>query len=67
MRVPPEIFDAHYDYFYGPLLAAEQGEADAELIARLLSLGPGTRVPPGFRRSACSVREAGSSSPKGDA
>jgi SAM-dependent methyltransferase len=44
MSVPPEIFDEHYDYFYGPLLAAEQSDADAELIVQLLSLGPGMRV-----------------------
>ena len=44
MSVPPEIFDEHYEYFYGPLLCAERSEADAELIVRLLSLKPGMRV-----------------------
>lgn len=44
MSVPPEVFDEHYEYFYGPLLGAERSGADAELIARLLSLRPGMRV-----------------------
>jgi SAM-dependent methyltransferase len=44
MSVPPEIFDENYEYFYGPLLGPERSEADAELIARLLSLGSGMRV-----------------------
>jgi SAM-dependent methyltransferase len=44
MSVPPGVFDEHYEYFYGQLLGAERSESDAELIARLLSLGPEMRV-----------------------
>jgi SAM-dependent methyltransferase len=44
MSVPPEIFDDDYLYFYADVLGAERSEADAELVARLLSLGPGARV-----------------------
>lgn len=44
MSVPPEIFDESYEHFYGRLLGPEASEGDAEVIARLLSLGPGMRV-----------------------
>jgi SAM-dependent methyltransferase len=44
MSVPPEIFGEDYLYFYADVLGARRSDADAELVARLLSLGPGTRV-----------------------
>ena len=47
MSEPPfdfdEVFDDDYMYFYGPRLA-EVGDTDAELIWRLLELGPRTDV-----------------------
>jgi AcrR family transcriptional regulator len=44
MTVRREIFDEDYLYFYADVLGSERSDADAELIARLLSLQPGTRV-----------------------
>ena len=44
MSVPPEVFDEDYDYFYSELFEAERSDADAEVVSRLLSLEPGTRV-----------------------
>ena|SRR5450755_571688 len=44
MSVPPEIFDDDYLYFYAEVLSPERSDADADLVARLLSLRPGTRV-----------------------
>jgi ubiquinone/menaquinone biosynthesis C-methylase UbiE len=44
VSVPPEIFDDDYLYFYAKILSAERSEADADLIARLLSLQSGMRV-----------------------
>ncbi len=44
MSVPPEIFDEDYLHFYQEVLGTERSEADAELVARLLSLRPGMRV-----------------------
>jgi SAM-dependent methyltransferase len=44
MSVPPELFDEDYLYFYGEVLGPERSEADAELVTRLLSLHPGSRV-----------------------
>jgi SAM-dependent methyltransferase len=44
MSVPPEVFDDDYLYFYGDILGAEQSDADARVVARLLSLRPGMRV-----------------------
>ncbi|MGZ4183861.1 MAG: GNAT family N-acetyltransferase [Solirubrobacteraceae bacterium] len=44
MSVPPELFDDDYLYFYSDLFDAQRSDADAELIARLLSLEPGMRV-----------------------
>ena len=44
MSVPPEIFDEDYLYFYSDVLGPERSEADAELVARLLSLRPSIRV-----------------------
>ena len=44
LSVPPEIFDDDYIYFSAELFGPERSDADAELIARLLSLESGTRV-----------------------
>jgi SAM-dependent methyltransferase len=44
MSVPPELFDEDYLYFYSEVLGAERSEADAKLVARLLSLEPGMKV-----------------------
>jgi SAM-dependent methyltransferase len=44
VSVPPEIFDDDYLYFYAEVLSAERSDADADLVARLLSLRPGARV-----------------------
>jgi SAM-dependent methyltransferase/GNAT superfamily N-acetyltransferase len=44
MPVPPELFDDDYLYFYPGLFEAERCDAEAELIARLLSLDQGKRV-----------------------
>jgi cyclopropane fatty-acyl-phospholipid synthase-like methyltransferase len=44
MSVPPEIFDDDYLYFYAEVLSPERSDADADLVARLLSLRPGIRV-----------------------
>jgi SAM-dependent methyltransferase len=44
VSVPPEIFDDDYLYFYTDVLSAERSDADADLVARLLSLRPGVRV-----------------------
>ena len=44
MSVPPEIFDQDYLYFYADVLGPERSDADAEVVARLLSLRPGMRV-----------------------
>lgn len=42
--VPAEIFDEDYLYFYAEVLGAKRSDADAGLVARLLSLQPGMRV-----------------------
>jgi hypothetical protein len=42
--VPPEVFDDDYLYFYADILPDERSDADAEVVARLLSLRPGMRV-----------------------
>jgi SAM-dependent methyltransferase len=44
MSLPPELFDENYLYFYEDVLDPARSEADAELIATLLSLSPGMRV-----------------------
>lgn len=44
MRVPPELFDDDYLYFYVDVLGDERSDAAAEVVARLLSLAPGMRV-----------------------
>lgn len=44
MSVPPELFDDDYLYFYADILGDERSDADAEVVARLLSLRPGMRV-----------------------
>jgi SAM-dependent methyltransferase len=44
MPVPPELFDDDYLYFYADLFGAERCDADAELVARLLSLQQDMRV-----------------------
>jgi len=44
MTVPPELFDDDYLYFYADVLDDERSDADAEVVARLLSLRPGMRV-----------------------
>jgi SAM-dependent methyltransferase len=42
--VPPEVFDEDYLHFYADVLGDERSDADAETVARLLALEPGTRV-----------------------
>jgi ubiquinone/menaquinone biosynthesis C-methylase UbiE len=42
--VPPEVFDDDYLYFYADVLGDERSDADAEVVAELLSLRPGMRV-----------------------
>lgn len=42
--MPPEIFDADYLHFYADVLGDERSEAEAAVVARLLSLEPGMRV-----------------------
>ncbi len=44
VSVPPELFDEDYLFFYADVLGDERSDADAQLVARLLSLRPGTRV-----------------------
>jgi SAM-dependent methyltransferase len=44
VSVPPELFDDDYLYFYADILGDERSDADAETVARLLSLRPGVRV-----------------------
>jgi SAM-dependent methyltransferase len=44
MGVPDELFDDDYLHFYADVLGEERSDADAETIARLLSLEPGMRV-----------------------
>ena len=44
MTVPSEVFDDDYLYFYAEVLGDERSDADAEVVARLLSLGAGDRV-----------------------
>ena len=44
MSVPPEMFDDDYLYFYADLFSPERSDADADLVARLLSLEAGMRV-----------------------
>lgn len=42
--VPAELFDEDYLYFYAEVLDSKRSDADAGLVARLLSLQPGMRV-----------------------
>jgi len=44
MPVPPEMFDDDYLHFYADLFGAQRSDAEADLVARLLSLEPGMRV-----------------------
>lgn len=44
MSVPLELFDEDYLYFYEDVLGPERSDPDAEVIAALLGLEPGTRV-----------------------
>jgi cyclopropane fatty-acyl-phospholipid synthase-like methyltransferase len=44
VTVPPELFDDDYLHFYTDVLGAGRSDADAGLVARLLSLEPGMRV-----------------------
>jgi SAM-dependent methyltransferase/GNAT superfamily N-acetyltransferase len=44
VTVPRELFDDDYLHFYAQLFDAERSDADADLIARLLSLEPSMRV-----------------------
>jgi SAM-dependent methyltransferase len=44
MGVPPEMFDEDYLFFYADVLSDERSDAEAELVARLLSLEQGMRV-----------------------
>jgi SAM-dependent methyltransferase len=44
VSVPSELFDDDYLYFYVDVLGDERSDADAEVVARLLSLAPGMRV-----------------------
>jgi SAM-dependent methyltransferase len=44
MGVPSEVFDDDYLYFYASVLGEERSDADAETVARLLSLRRGMRV-----------------------
>ncbi|MGZ4235825.1 MAG: GNAT family N-acetyltransferase [Solirubrobacteraceae bacterium] len=44
MPVPPEMFDDDYLYFYADLFGAERSDAEAKLVARLLSVEPGMWV-----------------------
>lgn len=44
VSVPPELFDEDYLYFYADVLGDDRSDADARVVARLLSLQPGMRV-----------------------
>ena len=44
MSVPPEIFGEDYLHFYADLFGAERSDADAEVVARLLSIETGMRI-----------------------
>jgi SAM-dependent methyltransferase len=44
VSVQPELFDEDYLFFYQDVLGDERSDADAEVVARLLSLREGMRV-----------------------
>ena len=44
MAVPEELFDDDYRHFYAEVLGDERSDADAETVARLLALEPGTTI-----------------------
>jgi cyclopropane fatty-acyl-phospholipid synthase-like methyltransferase len=62
MGVPDEVFDDDYGYFYAGITTDERSDAEAERIARMLSLEPGVRVldvPCGEGRIAGRLTERG--------
>ncbi len=44
VSVPSELFDDDYLYFYAEAISPSRSDAEAEVIAKLLSLEPGMRV-----------------------
>jgi SAM-dependent methyltransferase len=44
VSVPPELFDDDNLYFYADVLSEQRSDADADVVAKLLSLRPGMRV-----------------------